>query len=257
MNQQAIGCIEKIECRKQYDIKYAETFSRLSAELETLSQAKFAAARAALNVQNTHHVGGTATVDNHDLAAEKQQELHDFSTQHHEKGKIDLAAINQKYVDIMIKEFKKMELSISKSKNLIESNISEFLQNLKTEFTKTKELIEKGEDVDIDNIIKDIEELTSLNLSNVEQIINQTSTIAYVVSNIVYDNPILNHPELIKQMATKFGSGIIDKLINFGMQFINNTEDRTMLECVCNEQNNVDTMALLMGLDVPDSITYH
>ena len=249
---------EKEECCKQYDVEYAKTFSRLSSELQIETQNKFSMAKAMVDNRNALGTsqGGITSVDNHDIAAIKQKELHDFSTQHHEKGKINLAAIHQKYVDIMKKEFEEMNLLIDKAKSFIENNMVEFLQKIKTEFIKTKELIEKGEDVDIDNVINHIEELISLNLSNVQEAINQTSTIAYVVSDIIYDNPILNHPELIKQMATKFGSGIIDKLINFGMQF-NNTEDRAMLECVCNEPNNVDNMALLIGLDISDNITYH
>ena len=77
------------------------------------------------------------------------------------------------------------------------------------------------------------------------------------VHHIEYDNPVLNHPELIKGMADKFGSGIINKLIDFGMQFINNQEDREILEGVCSGADSVDAMSLLMGLDVNHDVTYH
>jgi phosphoribosylformylglycinamidine (FGAM) synthase-like amidotransferase family enzyme len=58
-------------------------------------------------------------------------------------------------------------------------------------------------------------------------------------------------------MADKFGSGIINKIINFGMQFTNNQEDREVLEGICNGADSVDAMSLLMGLDVNDDVTYH
>ena len=57
-------------------------------------------------------------------------------------------------------------------------------------------------------------------------------------------------------MAAKFGSGIIDKLISFGMQFTS-SEDKSLLDNICNEPNSLDNVSLLMGLDTVDSITYN
>jgi hypothetical protein len=174
------------------------------------------------------------------------------------KGKTDVTAINQKY-KVMHEDHEQEDMhSIDGAKKLAQGHIGGFINNLKTEVAKAKEAIEKGEDVDIDKFVLNFElkyvghpDAVEHGLSNLEH-----TVIVKAVFGIEYDNPILNHPELIKHMAAKFGSGIIDKLISFGMQFTS-SEDKSLLDNICDEPNSLETVSLLMGLDTVDSITYN
>lgn len=149
--------------------------------------------------------------------------------------------------------------SIKESIYAKQSAINEELTSLADEINKllnkVATSINTGGAVSINSINDEIQQAITGFLEKAHGTINNVTVMS--VPNIEYDNPVLNHPELLKEMANKFGSGIVDKLIDFGIQFIDNQEDRELLESVCNQTDNVDTMSLLIGLDVPDGITYH
>lgn len=73
--------------------------------------------------------------------------------------------------------------------------------------------------------------------------------IIMAVTHIEYANPVLNHPELIKGIEDKFGSRAINKLIDFSIQFTSNEEDRELLESIINEENSINAVSILLGLD--------
>ncbi|WP_342269475.1 ankyrin repeat domain-containing protein [Rickettsia endosymbiont of Orchestes rusci] len=78
------------------------------------------------------------------------------------------------------------------------------------------------------------------------------SKIIMAVTEIEYDNPVLNHPELIEQAVKKFGSPIVKKLINLGNQFTDTKENRELLENVCQDSNGLENLLTLIGLDIQD-----
>ncbi len=247
---------------EQVNAELKEAQDKLTSELVSESKAKSALVKAMISSQHSGHNepcgGGTVVIDNQDILAKKQQALNALISQYEAKGKTDVAAINQKY-KVMHEDHEREGLhSIDGAKKLTQGHIGGFINNLKIEVAKAKEAIEKGEDVDIDKFILNFElkyighgDAVEHALSNLEH-----TTIVKALFGIEYDNPILNHPELIKNMQTKFGSGIVDKLINFGTQFTS-SEDKSMLEDICNEPNSLETVSLLMGLDTIDSVTYH
>jgi hypothetical protein len=73
--------------------------------------------------------------------------------------------------------------------------------------------------------------------------------IIMAVTHIEYANPVLNHPELIKGIQDKFGSRAINKLIDFSIQFTSNEEDRELLESIINEENSINAVSILLGLE--------
>ena len=117
-----------------------------------------------------------------------------------------------------------------------------------------KNIVQSGT-VNFGLIGKQLEQSVAQFLEKAHNTVNTVTVMS--VHHIEYDNPVLNHPELIKGMAEKFSSGIINKIINFGMQFTQNQEDREVLDGICNGADSVDAMSLLMGLEDHDDITYH
>ncbi len=248
---------------EQANAEVKEAQDKLTSELVSESKAKSALVKAMISSQHSGHNepcgGGTVVIDNQDILAKKQQALNTLISQYEAKGKTEVAAINQKY-KVMHEDHEREDMhSIDGAKKLAQGHIGGFINNLKTEVAKAKEAIEKGEDVDIDKFVLNFElkyighgDAVEHGLSNLGH-----TTVVKALFGIEYDNPILNHQELIKNMATKFGNGIVDKLISFGMQFTSSAEDKNMLEDICNEPNSLETVSLLMGLDTIDSATYH
>lgn len=77
--------------------------------------------------------------------------------------------------------------------------------------------------------------------------------IIVMYAEIEYDNPVLNHPELLDQAAKKYGHGIIEKLINLSMVFTETQESKDLLHSACSEPNGLENVISLIGLDISHS----
>lgn len=73
-----------------------------------------------------------------------------------------------------------------------------------------------------------------------------------VLNHIEYDNPVLNHPELLEKLSDKFGSNVVEKLINFGMEFSITGEDRSLLNDICSNQDSMDSISMILGLEAEE-----
>jgi len=78
---------------------------------------------------------------------------------------------------------------------------------------------------------------------------DESALVIRVLNHIEYDNPVLNHPELLEKLSNKFGSNVVEKLINFGMEFSITGEDRSLLNDVCSNQDSMDSISMILGLD--------
>jgi hypothetical protein len=233
--------------------------AKLNAELMSESKQKVANVKAMLDAKHSNHKGacdcGKTVVNNVDILAKKQQALNMLISNDAAATKKAIAEIKQKCEVMITESDKSAKTSINDAKKFIGEQKSAIVQKLKIVLEKAKEQINNNEDVDIDKFALSLKFQFSEDVDSVVQTISKfdNTTIVKAVFYIEYDNPVLNHPELMKQMANKFGFNVIDKLINFGMQFTNNAEDKAMLDHVCNESNNVDAMSLLLGLDIPEN----
>jgi len=121
-----------------------------------------------------------------------------------------------------------------------------------SKLAEVKDKINRGEDVDIDNIINNIDASASLNLSNIQHTFNQTSTIAHAIFDIIYDNPILNHPKLLEAIFAKFGSDVTNKFIDLCGELSNTRETKDIIEEISRSPNNIKMVASLIGLGHSD-----
>ncbi|WP_375331977.1 LysM peptidoglycan-binding domain-containing protein [Candidatus Tisiphia endosymbiont of Temnostethus pusillus] len=235
------------------ETKNASLFAQKQAELDVETQAKFAAARATPTYSS---IPTTVTVSNADIAARKQAEYHSLMDGYKAQCETQIAAIKARYETQANKRKQSVEFEISNKVDIIKQQSEAYNKELISKFEEVKAKLTQGEDVDVDNVMNNIDIRISANLENIQNIISHSTTTAYPIIGIVYDNPVLNHPKLIEQIiAQKNSPKIINKLIDFGMQCINNLEGIAMLESVFNELNNVDTMVSLVGSNISDSTT--
>ena len=232
---------------------------QIAASIETKNAALHAQKQAELDMIPPVRIqtGPNSYLDTNEAARnQKQAEYESLLAQYKSQCESQIANIKAKYESQANQQKQSVESDISNKASAFKEQKETYAKEVLSKLDEIKAKLSKGEDVDIDNIINEIDISTSVSLSNIQHSVNQGNTVVYALSDIIYDNPILNHPELIKHMAAKFGSGIIDKLISFGMQFTS-SEDKSLLDNICNEPNSLDNVSLLMGLDTVDSITYN
>ncbi len=232
---------------------------QIAASIEAKNAALHAQKQAELDMIPPVRIqtGPNSYLDTNEAARnQKQTEYETLLAQYKSQCESQIANIKAKYESQANQQKQSVESDISNKASTFKEQKENYAKEVLSKLDEIKAKLSKGEDVDIDNIINEIDVSTSTSLSNIQHSVNQGNTVIYALSEIIYDNPILNHPELINAMKTKFGSGIVDKLINFGIQFTS-SEDKSMLEDICNEPNSLETVSLLMGLDTIDSVTYH
>ena len=238
------------KCRSKCDDKYSEYDAKVKAETKIKVE----------NAQAVHagHVGGCgcpSVIDNKDIVAKYQPIYDNFCKQYKEEAEKEIAQIEKKYQAMINGKAESIKESIHVKQEAINEAIASLDDKVNKVLEDVATSINMGAKVSTDSISKQLEQSVNDFKQKADATINNVTVM--LVSNIEYDNPVLNHPELIKGMAEKFGSGIINKIINFGMQFTNNQEDREVLEGICNGDDSVDAMSLLMGLDVNHDVTYH
>ena len=238
------------KCRSKCDGKYSEYDAKVKAE----TAIKVANAQAA----HAGHVGGCgcpSVIKNDEIVAKYQPIYDNFCKQYKEEAEKEIAEIGKKYQAMINGKGESIKESIYAKQEGINDAITSLADEINKILKDVATSINTGGTVNINLIGKQLEQSVAQFLEKAHNAVNTVTVMS--VHHIEYDNPVLNHPELIKGMADKFGSGIINKLIDFGMQFINNQEDREILEGVCSGADSVDAMSLLMGLDVNHDVTYH
>ena len=232
---------------------------QIAASIDTKNAALHAQKQAELDMIPPVRIqtGPNSYLDTNEAARnQKQAEYENLLAQYKSQCESQIANIKAKYESQANQQKQSVESDISNKATAFKKQKENYAKEVLSKLDEIKAKLSKGEDVDIDNIINEIDISTSVSLSNIQHSVNQGNMVVYALSDVIYDNPILNHPELIKHMAAKFGSGIIDKLISFGMQFTS-SEDKSLLDNICDEPNSLETFSLLMGLDTVDSITYN
>lgn len=251
------AAVERAEYNANANKEFNAVKERLTAELCSESKEKSALIKAMLNyIHSTHKTPcgskEIVVIDNLDILARKQQELDEYIRQDANATKKALADINQKYTTMIEQNNSDAKAAIDNVKKMVKGQEDASKIKIKNMFEKAKVKINEGQDVNIDKLIADIDNQVAENLNSVINKISmlKNEIIVKAVFNIEYDNPILNHPKLLYEMSKKYGPGIIDKLIDFGMHFTSNSEDKLILEDICNELDNVENLTLLMGLDI-------
>lgn len=116
-------------------------------------------------------------------------------------------------------------------------------------------------------VTKQIDESSKINLTvhqersiNNHKIYNTGTSIGFkkeceifIIDKLVYDNEILNHPTLYKTFIEKHGVSHLNSLLELGECFIT-AEEKDCLRNLCNTDNALESLELLMGCNDVDAI---
>lgn len=225
---------------------------QIAASIETKNAALLAQKQAELSAIPPVRIqtGPNSYLDtNEAAAAQKQAEYESLLAQYKSQCESQIASIKAKHKMQLNQQKESVESDISNKANIVKQQKEAYAKGLVSKFNEVKAKLSRGEDVDVDNIMKEIDVSGSVSLSNIQHTVNQASMIVKAIFGIEHDNPILNHPEIMKEVVKKFNSNILDKIIDFGAQFVGNQEDREMLNQVCNEPNSIEMLTMLAGID--------
>jgi hypothetical protein len=228
---------------------------QIAASLETKNASLLAQKQAELSAIPLVRVktGPNSYLDtNEQAAAQKQAEYEALLAQYKSQYQSQIATIKARYEGQINQQKQSFESDISNKATIVKRQEESYAKKLISKLDEVKAKLSQGQDVDIDSIIVEIDESTASGLSNIQQSLNTASTIVLAVFDVIYDNPILNHPKLLNAVFTKFGADVATKFIDLCSSLSNTGEAQDIIEEINRLPSNLEMVASLMGLDHDD-----